>query len=41
MLEKTKTDFSAYAKDYPIYTTGKSISELLDNDPAIVFRTFY
>ncbi len=31
MLEKTNTGFSAYAIDYPIYTTGKSISELLDN----------
>lgn len=31
MLEKTDTGFSAYAIDYPIYTTGKSISELLDN----------
>ena len=31
MLEKTDTGFSAYAVDYPIYTTGKSISELLDN----------
>lgn len=31
MLEKTKTGFSAYAVDYPIYTTGQSISEVLDN----------
>lgn len=31
MLEKTDTGFSAYAVNYPIYTTGKSISELLDN----------
>ena len=31
ILEKTETGFSAYAVDYPIYTTGKSISDLLDN----------
>jgi transcriptional regulator with XRE-family HTH domain len=30
-LEKTKTGFSAYASDYPIFTTGKSIPELLEN----------
>lgn len=31
ILEKTDTGFSAYALDYPIFTTGKTISELLDN----------
>lgn len=31
ILEKTDTGFSAYAADFPIYTTGISISELLDN----------
>ena len=31
IMEKTDTGFSAYAADYPIYTTGISISELLDN----------
>lgn len=31
MLEKTDTGFSAYALKYPIYTTGKTITELLDN----------
>ena len=31
ILEKTETGFSAYALDYPIFTTGKTISELLDN----------
>ena len=31
ILEKTETGFSAYAIDYPIYTTGKTISELLEN----------
>jgi len=30
-LEKTNTGFSAYASDYPIFTTGKSIPELLEN----------
>lgn len=31
ILEKTETGFSAYAVDYPIYTTGRTISELLEN----------
>ena len=31
ILEKTDTGFSAYALDYPIFTTGKTISELLNN----------
>ena len=31
MLEKTDTGFSAYAVHYPIYTTGRTVSELLDN----------
>ncbi len=31
ILEKTDTGFSAYASDYPIFTTGKTIAELLDN----------
>ena len=31
ILEKTKTGFSAYSRDYSIFTTGKTISELLDN----------
>ena len=31
ILEKTETGFSAYALDYPIFTTGKTISDLLDN----------
>lgn len=30
-VEKTDTGFSAFAEDYPIYTTGKSIPELLNN----------
>jgi len=31
VVEKTNTGFSAYAKDYPIYTTGKSVADLLGN----------
>ncbi len=30
-VEKTDTGFSAYAKDYPIFTTGKSIPELINS----------
>ncbi len=30
IIEKTKTGFSAYAKDYPIFTTGKTIAELIN-----------
>jgi predicted RNase H-like HicB family nuclease len=30
-LEKTDTGYSAYAIEYPIYTTGKTVSELLEN----------
>ena len=31
IIEKTKDGFSAYAKDIPVYTTGVSMNELLDN----------
>jgi len=31
IIEKTRDGFSSYAKDYPIYTTGKSMNELFDN----------
>jgi hypothetical protein len=31
VIEKTKTGFSAYAEDYAIFTTSKTISELLAN----------
>jgi predicted RNase H-like HicB family nuclease len=31
IIEKTDTGFSAYAKDYPVYTTGETINELLEN----------
>jgi predicted RNase H-like HicB family nuclease len=30
-VEKTDTGFSAFSKDYPIYTTGRTIPELIDN----------
>ena len=30
-VEKTNTGFSAYSEDYPIFTTGKSIPELINN----------
>ncbi len=31
VIEKTKTGFSAYAADYPIFTTAKNIPELIGN----------
>ena len=31
IVEKTKTGFSAYAIDYPIYTTGKTMADLINN----------
>lgn len=30
-VEKTDTGFSAYSNDYPIFTTGRTITELIDN----------
>jgi len=30
-VEKTNTGFSAYAENYPIFTTGRSISELINS----------
>ena len=30
-VEKTDTGFSAFSKDFPIFTTGKSIPELINN----------
>ena len=30
-VEKTDTGFSAYSDIYPVYTTGKSFTELLNN----------
>ena len=31
IVEKTDTGFSAFCNDYPIYTTGRTIPELMDN----------
>ena len=31
IVEKTDTGFSAFSADYPIFTTGKTITELIDN----------
>lgn len=31
VVEKTDTGFSAYSVDYPIYTTGRSIADLIKN----------
>lgn len=31
VVEKTDTGFSAFAEDYPIFTTGRTIPELMDN----------
>ena len=31
IVEKTKTGFSAYSEEYPIFTTGRSIPELINN----------
>ena len=30
-VEKTDTGFSAYATDHPVFTTGKSVPELINN----------
>lgn len=31
IVERTKTGFSAYAKKYPVYTTGESLEQLKAN----------
>jgi predicted RNase H-like HicB family nuclease len=31
IVEKTDTGFSSFSEDYPIYTTGRTIPELIDN----------
>jgi predicted RNase H-like HicB family nuclease len=31
ILEKTKDGFSAYAEDYPVFTTGSTMNELFNN----------
>ncbi len=30
-VEKTNTGFSAFCEDYPIFTTGRTVPELIDN----------
>jgi len=31
IVEKTDTGFSAFSESYPVYTTGRTIPELIDN----------
>lgn len=31
IVEKTNTGFSAFSEDYPIFTTGRTIPELIEN----------
>jgi predicted RNase H-like HicB family nuclease len=31
IVEKTNTGFSAFSNDYPLYTTGRTIPELIDH----------
>ncbi|MFL0685107.1 MAG: type II toxin-antitoxin system HicB family antitoxin [Algoriphagus aquaeductus] len=31
IVEKTDTGFSAYSEDFPVFTTGDSMNEVLDN----------
>jgi predicted RNase H-like HicB family nuclease len=31
VVEKTDTGFSAFSEEYPIFTTGRNITELIDN----------
>jgi len=31
IVEKTETGFSAFSEKYPVYTTGRTIAELIDN----------
>ena len=31
IVEKTNTGFSAYSEEYPIFTTGRTIPELINN----------
>jgi len=31
LVEKTETGFSAFCEEFPIYTTGQTITELIDN----------
>lgn len=40
IIEKTDDGFSAYARDLPVYTTGASITELINN-AAEAFSLYY
>ena len=31
IIEKTDSGFSAYGKNYPVFTTGETMNELIDN----------
>ena len=31
VVEKTETGFSAYSTDFPVFTTGKNIADLINN----------
>lgn len=31
MIEKTDSGFSAYSENYPVFTTGETVNELLEN----------
>jgi predicted RNase H-like HicB family nuclease len=31
VVEKTETGFSAFSQEFPVYTTGRTITELIDN----------
>jgi predicted RNase H-like HicB family nuclease len=31
VIEKTETGFSAFSEEYPVYTTGRTMTELIDN----------
>jgi predicted RNase H-like HicB family nuclease len=31
IVEKTETGFSAFSVEYPVFTTGRTITELIDN----------
>ena len=40
IVEKSETGFSAYAADFPVFTTGASMNELIDN-VAEAFSLFF
>ena len=40
IIEKTETGFSAYAADYPVYTTGGTMAEMMDNIKEAFFLYF-